>query len=288
MNTAFGVRREATPVAFSRVEETHLIEDVTFDADRTVVRARSGPWSRLPDGRSGAGSLGVLVDNALGYDAGRWAPADGWIVTREIRVDYLGDVPGDRQLLTATGTADRPLGSAGFGFGEVLDAAGRVIARTTDWVRYGSPFPQAFAHAPLGSRSADLPFGEPNTPGGPACAPDALTAVSGTWAADPSTPEGHVLDVLVDGNVLNEAGSLHGGIVFAAAVLCAELVLAEARPEARVTSAHVVHVGAGRPGEQVRFVPQVPHLGRSAQLVQVNGIDSAGRLVTTATVTSQS
>lgn len=281
-------RRDSTPVSFSQTERRHLIEDVIFEAEQTVVHARGGPWSHLPDGRAGAGSLGVLVDNALGYDAGRWADPQGWLVTREIRMDYLADVPIDGQLLTAVGRAEPPRGLAGFGAGEVLDASGRVIAVTTDWVRYGSPFPLKFTNVESGSRSAGLAPGVPNGPGGPGCAVDALDAVSGTWSPTVAPTEQSGLVVSVTPDVMNEAGSFHGGAAFAASVLTAELELAHSRPDARVTSAHVVHVGAGDPGETITFTAEVPHLGRSAQLLRVTGVDSAGRVIVMATITSQS
>lgn len=150
-----------------------------------------------------------------------------------------------------------------------------MLARTLDWVRYGAAFPAAFADTPAGDRR--------NGRAGIGCSVgNALELVGATWSGPDARDGSLILAVVTE--VANEAGNLHGGVTFAGAVLCAQLTLEAVRPKARVTSAHVVHIAAGTTGD---VGATVPHAGRSAQLVLVEGVDASGRLVAQASVTAQ-
>lgn len=284
MSSTLTTQRPTTHITVGLPEWRTGLQRITFGTGGTEVTMQPGPWCALPDGRGSAGAIGVLVDNVLGYESERWDSPPAWIVTREIRVDYLAPIPTHGEVIACRGTALAPIGLAGYGHGVVADASGVILARVSDWVRYGTPAPDALSQSRDEPEIADLLLSDlvPRMPKVPRPPADALAACGGTWLPD----EGD-LALTVGAGTANLSGNLHGGVCFAAAVLRAELELAAVSPQARVTSAHVIHVASGLPDSRIHFRVAVPHAGRQAQLMIVNAHDDAGRLVAYGTVTAQ-
>lgn len=284
MTSTRTIQRPTTHITVGPPEWRTGLQRITFGADGTEVVMQPGPWCALPDGRGSAGAIGVLVDNVLGYESERWDSPPAWIVTREIRVDYLAPMPTAGGMIVCRGAAPEPMGRAGYGRGVIADPSGAILAHVSDWVRYGTPAPDALSDSADEPEIPDLLFADlqATLPGVPPAPADALEACGGLWL-----PEEGDLVLTVEPGTANLSGNLHGGVCFAAAVLRAELELTALRPQARVTSAHVVHVASGLPDSRIHFTVEVPHAGRQAQLVIVNARDEADRLVAYGTVTAQ-
>ena len=71
--------------------------------DGVVTRAMmgTGPWMSGPSGLPCAGSLGVLVDNALGYAMIAELPNSYWSVSAEISIELCAAIPIAGSLLRA-------------------------------------------------------------------------------------------------------------------------------------------------------------------------------------------
>ena len=262
-------RSRSTAVHLGPPERSFGVRNVRFDDSGTSVDMCTGVWNRFSDGVPSVGSLGVLLDSALGYEAGRWSFPDVWLVTRELYVDILGPIPEGAETLTATADSLPPTGRAGYGRCKVVGEGGRVIATAATWVRYGAMIPSVFLE---GAPSVDHP---------PAA--DAEIGVGGEVTQD----DGIELRLEVGAATQNPAGNLHGGICFAAATISAERYLRRHRPTFVVNNAHVVFIGAGTPGATIDFRVREIHLGRSAGLLAVTAMRTDGAVVAYATVSAQ-
>jgi hypothetical protein len=121
--------------------------------DRTLTRGfmRTGPWSIEPDGTPCPGSLGVLIDDVLGYAVVSARPPGHWAVSTEIHVDYCRPLPGPGARLRAESSAVEVGPVGGLASGVVTDAEGSVIATATERLQYvlGEPSGLSEAGAPV-------------------------------------------------------------------------------------------------------------------------------------------
>ena len=208
------------------------------------------------DGRTPAGAVAVLVDDALGYAITADLPRGRWSVSAEITLDLLRPLPASG-LVSTEARLVHANGLGGFATGSVSDQEGRLLALCTQRGR--------FVTAP-----DDLV--EEGAWGGPVREGD----LERLLAVRPDVPM-PTSDVLA-----NEAGSLHGGI----SMLCADLVAHHLRPDLVTASVHIAYTRGIPIGAEVTWRTRVRHDGRSLAVVDVDGV-VADRVCATSRVVLQ-
>jgi uncharacterized protein (TIGR00369 family) len=224
----------------------------------------TGPWSTGPDGRPCAGSLGVLVDNVLGYAIQSRRPKHQWSVSTEISIDLLARFPTDGSPLYAEGRVLQIDAIGGMATGQVIDSTGRVIAHCRQRGRF---VPQSPGSAATTS-SNQLPMA------------DAATIIGVPAGAAPDLP----LEVTAE--LGNPLGNLHGGISLCASELAGIAALRSSNQALVAASIHVAYVRPAPVGTHLLFSPTVTHRGRTFALVQVVSTNETGKPCTIATITA--
>jgi uncharacterized protein (TIGR00369 family) len=241
-------------------------------ADGATVRGSMplGPWLHGPDGAISAGSLGVLIDNVLGYAIIATRPPDHWSVSTEITLDVFDGLRSGRGTRFAadahTVHADAV---GGFATGQVYDEGGDLVAQCTQRGRF----------VPAGSA-----FDETPAPDGLVLDADDMAALIDATATPGS--DGVRVHLETTAALQNPMHNLHGGIALAASDLAGCLALAETPGPPLVTaSVHIVYARPIRAGAAPEFRATVAHRGRTLGLVDVVGLVD-GRPCTIARVTS--
>lgn len=231
-----------------------------------------GAWLERGDSQVPAGSLGVLVDNVLGYAVLVDRPPNHWSVSSEISIDICGPIePGG----TLFGSA-RPVRSDSRGSvtsGEVVDEQGRVVAVCRQHGRYVPGLPD-FAQPGRAVRS------RAEVPTDPGSVHDLLGRAP--------VPEGEAatLDLAATSALVNPLGNVHGGITLLAADLTALAAMEAAGQPMTTASIHVAYVRPIPLGSTARFEATVVHQGRTFAVARVEARNAAGKLCATATVTA--
>jgi uncharacterized protein (TIGR00369 family) len=237
-------------------------------AERTqVVGAMiTGPWLAGPGQEPGAGALAVLVDNVLGHAIIGDRPDGQLSVSTEIGIDLIGKVPVDGSTVHARARTVETDATGGLATGEVVDAAGNIIARCRQRGRF------------LERRPVAGPNGRPGL--GATAWAQASDLVTLIGAVTSLTDNEDTLELTVSPTLANPMGILHGGISFCVSDWLGVRAL---RP---LTSASV-SVAYLRPAPadgRVRFTAEVAHAGRGLGVARVMGRNGAGKLCTVATV----
>lgn len=255
----------------------------------------AGPWMRWPDGEPCVGSLGVLVDAALGSAVYDVRPPGLHAVTAEISLDMVR--PWDwigGPLTTVSRLLGRDLGG-GLAAADVVDEAGAVIAVTTARCQF-VPVPASTAG---NSRSAPvlLPHPAPPRYRDGTSELDVVDALGARVEPGPETAR-VVLDDVTD--LINNGLTVHGGVLF-----CGSEMAATALSQATTTrTSNGKNAAGGGPGadeatfslhmhflrpagfqESVTFTARLLHRGRTATVSQVTSTGSTGKPLTIATVT---
>src|SRR6185437_8122615 len=92
------------------------------------------------------GTVGVLIDDVLGFAIIRQRPAGRWSVSAEISLDLVAPVPADGGRLTCQGRLVHAGAHGGTASGTVTNASGQVIAlcgQHSRWVATGPADPEA-------------------------------------------------------------------------------------------------------------------------------------------------
>jgi uncharacterized protein (TIGR00369 family) len=229
---------------------------VTVFDDGVRAEMTTGPWS------SGAGSLGVLADNVLGYALIVDAPAGLWSVSAEISLHFFRPPPEDGTTLRAEGRTVHATTATGLAEGSIFDQQGRLVSRCRQWgsyVRLSGPAPE----------------GRPT-----ATPPDGLVAkIRDQVTAGEGRAE---LRVDVGDDLINPIGTLHGGISLWLAELTAGAAVARhGFVPASLTATYP------RPlphGEVATFRAEVVTAGRRMAVTRVTGANRAGKPCVVATV----
>lgn len=250
--------------------------EITFRVAPVVAREEifwgameTGRWVTGPDGRPCFGSLGVLLDDALGYAVVHSRPAGCWATTVETSVSFCAPVPAGATTLRAQSRVVTIGPSGGVAQVSVTDAAGQVVAFGTQRMRWISWTPAA----------AD---GAGPSPARPPSETPVLQQLGGSISA---TAEGAVLTLPPRPSLVNPMGVLHGGILFWASEMAGHAAVQ--RPGAGLTTASV-HIAYVRPGpvtEPTVFEAVTLHRGRTLAVSQVTSRNAAGKTCTLATVT---
>ena len=260
-----GTRVGTTPLPIVDAGPESLFGVGRVYADGAVVRGSmpTGSWLQGADGQVALGSLGVLVDNVLGYAIIAHRPPEHWSVSTEISLDLLTPLPSDGSRLHAEARTVQADATGGFAVGEVRDEEGNLVAVCRQRGRY---VPSGHDPAPL---SFDLPHDVPD-----------LAALIG-FRAYPVRSSLTVTPVLE-----NPLHNLHGGITLAVADLAASQALTDGGPPLVTASLHVLYARPVPAGSTLDLVTSVQHRGRRLGCVEVIG-SIAGRPCTIGRVSAQ-
>ncbi|WP_328611177.1 PaaI family thioesterase [Amycolatopsis sp. NBC_00345] len=223
------------------------------------VRARMllGPWS---DGLGGAGSIGVLVDNILGYALIAQAPDERWSVSTEISVDFLRPLPGNGTWLSARGRTVDVGAAAGLAEGSVFGEDGRLIARSRQWGRFVGRGPGPDGDVLPGHHSR------------------ATASVLNDLRQEVGAAEGRAqLRFGVADELVNPHGTLHGGVTLWAAGLVAGAALSTLTATLNPASIAVSYLRPFPHGDVAEIQAEVVSRGRSLALTRVTGRNRAGK-----------
>lgn len=263
------------PIIMGPPELSFHVRDVTIDPEMPRARASMDTRSWMCDtaGRIRAGTLGVLVDNLLGYSIIAGAPKGHWAVTTEMWIDVTGSLPPADTVVHGTGELTDRNASDGYAEALVMDSAGRALARTRQRGRFipGLPQVRPCTSAPgLGS----------NSQGGPHL-PVLLDQKPGL--AD----GGLVASVDIESTVCNPNGNLHGGVAITWCEEAAAAALHRSGASHVTASVHAAYLRPAPTGTRLLVATRVAHIGRSTALVQVALTHEDGKPCVMATVSAQ-
>lgn len=245
------------------------------EADGVVSSSMpTGVWVERDKGHVAAGSLGVLVDNVLGYAVLVDRPLGHWSVSSEISIDMCAPV---EPAATLFGDA-RPAHADSRGAvssGQVVDERGRLVALCRQHGRYIENLPDLSA--------VDVPeppgFDEPAHPG----------SVFELLSARPETSdERAVLDLVATPALVNPLHNMHGGITLCAADVTALAALESAGGPMATSSIQVNYIRPIPLGSSVRFEATVLHSGRTFGVARVDVRNAEGKVCAAATVAAGS
>jgi uncharacterized protein (TIGR00369 family) len=253
-------------IAVSGPEHLFRYTPVRADGTQVVGSMTTGPWLARPGHEPGAGALAVLVDNVLGHAIIGDSPDGQLSVSTEIGIDLIGKIPVDGSTVHARASSVDTDAIGGLATGEVVDAAGNIIARCRQRGRFLEQRPVAGPNGrPLHKATAQ------------AQASDLVTLIG---SVTPLTEDDGALELTVSPTLANPLGILHGGISFCVS----DWLGAEALRPLRSASVNVAYLRPVPADGRVRFTAEVVHAGRGLGVARVMGRNQAGKLCTVATV----
>jgi uncharacterized protein (TIGR00369 family) len=243
-------------------EVLFAVDGLTRDDDGIRAHMATGPWT------SGAGSIGILADNVLGYALISRAPEDRWSVSTEITLDFLRPLPQDGTRLLAEGRTVHAGGSTGLAEGSIFDEGGHLVARTRQWGRYVATPPDgdgAGQRAPVVRRTA--------------------AALLATVRRKVTRGEGLAELVLdIEDDLVNPLTTLHGGVTLWVTELLASEAVSTVAPALRPASVTVSYLRPFPLGDVAVFRAEVESRGRRLATTRLTGTNRAGKRCVTATV----
>ncbi|WP_082599321.1 PaaI family thioesterase [Nocardioides sp. Root151] len=217
------------------------------------------------DGRPAVGSLGVLVDEVVGYSIIGSLPEGAWTVSTEIWIDIVRPLADAEGELSASA---RSIAPGSFATGELIDASGNLIAECRERGREIAD-PPDFAVA-----RTDFAFDG---------AVDLDQDLSGVLSLR-EMGEGWVLPVVPRWE--NPRGVLHGGISLAASEAAATASRVEAGSDLATSSLHIVHTRAVPSGVDLELRTTTRHAGRTLWVTDVDAVWN-GKVCATTRVSAQ-
>ena len=256
----------------------HLVP-VVGDALRAVGSMKTGPWSTDLHSRPAVGSLGVLVDDVLGFSIAAATPLGKATVTTQIHLDMLRPVPVDGSAVTAEIMSVEFDGSGGFVSGRVSDRSGRVIALATLRGMFVPAVPDRDSTFEL-CRQTMTSIADPSRMWS---APDAIESRMVT------TEEGVDLQFNVSESLVNVRGSQHGGITLCAAEIAGRGALDRhsGADEFVTVAVDIAYLRPAVMGSALTFRARRIHAGREVGLVRVEGFVDEKKPIAVATVMCQ-
>ncbi len=225
-----------------------------------------------PDGTVAAGSLGVLIDNVIGYAAMLHRPVDHWSVTTEMSVDLCRPLPSFGAV-RAVGVAEHTSGHGSISSGRILDDSGRLLGLCRQHARFIEQLPPATLSGEVGD--APLPSGQPGA--------TVLDLLHATLRPDAGVS---TLDWVSGIDTSNPLGNVHGGITLCAAEIAGSSAIRSVSPGLVTASIHVCYLRAIPAGTALRFTGTCTHPGRSFAVAHVKATGPDERLYATATITA--
>lgn len=214
-----------------------------------------------------AGSVGVLLDDVLGFAIVGSRPAEHWSVSTDITVDWLAAPSAGAQWLQATAELVHADAGAGYATAEIHDDTGLTVARGSQRGRYVPASTQRMDMTPAPSDIARD-------------APSLADLLGGEPTADGS------LDLAVSQTLQNPMGSLHGGVALAAAdVVATACLAATAGPPLQISSIRSLFLRPTTGGATAALRTNVVHRGRSFAVLDVS-TSVGGKLCTVSRISA--
>jgi acyl-coenzyme A thioesterase PaaI-like protein len=254
------------PVVYGGPESLFRIGGLSVDGQVARGSMPTGEWLAGPDGGVALGSLGVLIDDVLGYATVAPVGGDMWSVSTEISLDVFPalQLPTSRLSVEARDVQFDELGC--FATGTVTNDAGDLVAVCSQRGRY---VPRTWSlDEPTDRRAAR----------------EASDVTSLIGARLSRTDDGALAELVAAPSAQNPLGILHGGISLCASDLAAALAIADG-PPLRTASLRIVYTRAVPADSVVEYRATTRHRGRSLALVEVVG-SVAGRACTWTQVTA--
>lgn len=282
MTTTTGRAEPADVEAREYAETRFRVQPPAHGDDGTRVRMRTGPWLAGPGGVMTVGSLGVVVDDAIGSTILRARLGDQHSVTSQLSLEIVVPPPWPGPELTAHATLLGRDTVGGLAAATVFDGEGRVVAVATGRCRYvpADILPPGGMRPPLppadhGSLFETLDL----APASAGAIPEQASPAAGDAASEACGPA----LVLPSGpGMQNPHNTVHGGVL-----LCgSELAVALADPDGppHTTSIRISFLRPGDSNHPVTFTTRAVHRGRSLAVYEVSAGGPAGRPYTVATV----
>lgn len=120
------------------------VADLRQQQDGVAASMTLASGSVGPDHRTAVGSLGVLVDEVMGYAIMGSLPQGAWSISTEIWIDVVGTLPGPGTELVARGTV---AATGSFSLGQVWDSSGRPVVECRQRGRAVPPPPDLVERA---------------------------------------------------------------------------------------------------------------------------------------------
>lgn len=253
------------PVVYLGAEHAFRLTDLVTDTEQVTGAMPTGPWLADRNGTPLAGSLGVLVDDVIGYALIRSRSERTWSVSSEISIDVI------RPLVLATSAG--PLRAATIGVPQFDALGGHASGIVTD--------PRGDTVARCTQRGRWVPFGGlPADAAPPDVDVSAATCVEDILGGTPVPVEGGAVLRLTVGPLLeNPLGNMHGGISLCASELTATAAVTSWDAPWLTESLRVQYLRPVPAGSTIEFTATARHVGRTRAVVDVAGTIN-GRLCT--------
>lgn len=253
-------------------ERTFGVQRVTGDAAGANGVMTTGSWNRDRTGAPSAGSMGVLLDDVLGFGVAVCTPAGWSTVTTHIHAEFLGPFSVDGSVLTAKTDFLDMFAGGGMSTGALRDDAGRVVARAS--------LRGSFIESSPGGGQAD------RRAAGVTGAADVVAALGGSIE---QVHDGADLTLTVGADDVNIRDTLHGGVTLCAAETAANAGCGGADGMAfATTGVDITYLRPAPFGHRVRFRARPVHAGRRMRVIAVDAIGENGKPIALATVSMHS
>lgn len=237
------------------------------DGEHGLTQLEAGRWMNDPEGNPAAGSIGVLVDDAVGHRIFMTRPAGRASVTTQLSTDILVPPPWSGSL-RARSTLLHKGEDGGFAECRVLDDTDRLIAVATTWCRY-IPLP---AGVLLPQNDEDWPLDPP------ADKHTFFDVLGARW-----TGSGLVLAPSTE--LTNPLGMAHGGVLIAGTEVAGNRAVAAVMANPVTTSVRMNYTRPAPMDSELIFAAEVVHTGRSVSVARVTSRGVGGKPYTLGTVT---
>lgn len=261
------------PFVVCGAESAFRVGPIRADGDTIHAAMQTGSWTEGPDGRPSFGSLGVLVDDMLGYAIVKARPEGYWATSTEIHVEFSDHIPLDGTPLYAESQAVVLDPSSGLAQGQIFDSSGRTIAIGSERLRFIPGTPAALAMA---ANPASAPVFAPRQGNTLEQLDGALNRHNG--GASLTFPLGPA--------VSNPMGTLHGGIMLCATEMVGRHAVQSKEHPLMTAAVHIAYLRPGPVEGRVTFEATTVHRGRRLAVAQVVSHNAEGKMCTHAMVTS--
>ncbi|PTR27612.1 uncharacterized protein (TIGR00369 family) [Rhodococcus sp. OK519] len=216
-------------------------------------------------------TLGILVDDILGFTLWDRRGERAGVVTADLSVDFVTPTGWFGPDVCADGRAVAITEDGGIAATELRDSAGTLLATATAWGNFvdGGADRSTTVVRPLAAAAAI-----------PAASVSPLERIGGRFEA-----EGTRLVVPANPALANKLGVMHGGIQACAIDLVGNAAVATAEAPMHTSSLRINYFRPAPVDSEVVFTAEVLRAGRSVAVSRVTSTAADGRVCAVATVT---
>ncbi|MFC9516920.1 PaaI family thioesterase [Nocardiaceae bacterium NPDC056970] len=228
-----------------------------------------------PQGISPTATLGILIDDILGFTLWDRRGDRTGVVTADLSVDFVTPTGWIGPEVVADGRAVAITGDGGIASTELRDGAGTLLATATAW---GNFVDGGADRSTTVARPASVPGAIPEA---------SVSSLTRIGARFEDSADGTRLVVPANPALANKLGVMHGGIQACAIDLVGNAAVST--PDAPMYTASM-RINFFRPAPvdaDVVFTAEVVRAGRSVAVARVTSTGADGRACAVATVTSR-